>query len=171
MTDKISLKSALAVLENGQSDELQTPSSITAVTVTDQDNLEEGEISEEDVSSTASTPPRIAGQLLNISNGTSLSSDSVQSSRLSSPSITACGSTATSTTPQHSDTGPMTLQDLDHTKNLVLDLLGWGVSPEYLVEAGVSAGVIYRVFTDLNLRLPTNLVLPPTRPLPPSGIR
>ncbi|KAG1770286.1 hypothetical protein EV702DRAFT_1202470 [Suillus placidus] len=170
MTDEISLKPALAVLENGQSDELQTPSSMTAVT--DQDNLEEGEISEEDVSSTASTSPRIAGQLLNISSGTiGLSSESVQSSRLSSPSITACGSTATSTTPQYSDMGPMTCQDLDHTKNLVLDLLGWGVSPEYLVEAGVSAGVIYRVFTDLNLRLPTNLVLPPTRPLPPSGIR
>ncbi|KAG2046559.1 hypothetical protein BDR06DRAFT_964969 [Suillus hirtellus] len=170
MTDKISLKPALAVLENGQSDELQTPSSITAVT--DQDNLEEGEISEEDTSSTASTSPRIAGQLLNISSGTSHSSDSAQSSRLPSPSITACGLTATSTTPQRPDMGPMTRQDLDHTKNLVLDLLGWGVSPEYLVEAGVSAGVIYRVFTDLNLRLPTNLVLPPTQPLPPpSGIR
>ncbi|KAG2134668.1 hypothetical protein BD769DRAFT_461870 [Suillus cothurnatus] len=170
MTDKISMKPALAVLEDGQPDELQTPSSMTAVTVTDQDNLEEGEISEEDVSSSASTPPRIAGQLLNISSGTSLSSESVQSSRLSSPSIAACGSTATSTAPHHSDMGPMTRQDLDHTKNLILDLLGWGVSPEYLVEAGVSAGVIYRVFTDLNIRLPTNLVLPPTRPLLPSGV-
>ncbi|KAG1730048.1 hypothetical protein EDB19DRAFT_2027553 [Suillus lakei] len=169
MTDKISLKPALAVLENGSSNELQTPSSMTAVT--DQENLEEGEISEEDVSSTASTPLRIAGQLLKISSGTSLPSESAQSSRLSSLSITACGSTATSTPPQHSDVEPMTRQDLDHTKNLVLDLLGWGVSPEYLVEAGVSAGVLYRVFTDLNLRLPTNLVLPPTRSLPPSGIR
>ncbi|KAG2141372.1 uncharacterized protein EDB93DRAFT_629500 [Suillus bovinus] len=164
MTDKISLKPALAVLENGQSDELQTPSSITAVT--DPDNLEEGEISEEDASSTASTPPEIAGQLLNISSGTSLPSESVQSSRLPSPSIIAATST-----PQDSGMGPMTRQDLDHTKNLVLDLLGWGVSPEYLVEAGVSAGVIYRVFTDLNLRLPTNLVLPPTQPLSPSGVR
>ncbi|KAG1853073.1 hypothetical protein F4604DRAFT_2044509 [Suillus subluteus] len=55
-------------------------------------------------------------------------------SHLSSPSITACGSTATSTAPSHSDTVPMTLQDLDHIKNLVLDILGWGVSPEYLVD-------------------------------------
>ncbi|KAG1850853.1 hypothetical protein DFJ58DRAFT_729144 [Suillus subalutaceus] len=73
--------------------------------------------------------------------------------------------------PPHSDTVPMTRQDMDHTKNLVLDLLGWGVSPEYLVKAGVSAGVLYRVFTDINFHLPTNLVLPPTRPLTPSGIR
>ncbi|KAG1766297.1 hypothetical protein EDD22DRAFT_968242 [Suillus occidentalis] len=35
----------------------------------------------------------------------------------------------------------LTRQDLDHTKNLVLDFLGWGVSSEYLVEAGSSAGV------------------------------
>lgn len=104
MTDKISLKPALAVLENGQSDELQTPSSITAVT--DQDNLEEGEISEEDTSSTASTSPRITGQLLNISSGTSHSSDSAQSSRLPSPSNTACGLTATSSTPQRPDMEP-----------------------------------------------------------------
>jgi hypothetical protein len=65
----------------------------------------------------------------------------------------------------------VTRQGPDHTKNLVLDLLGWGVSPEYLVKAGVSAGVSYRVFTDPNFRLPTNLVLPSTRPLTPSGIR
>ncbi|KAG2123269.1 hypothetical protein DEU56DRAFT_830035 [Suillus clintonianus] len=170
MTDKISLKPALAVLENGPTNELQTPSSITAVT--DQDYLEEGEITEEDGSSTASTPPRIAGQLLKTSSSTNLPSESAQSSRLSSPSITACGSIVASTAPQYSDAGPsMTREDLDHTKNLVLDLLGWGVSPEYLVEAGVSSGVLYRVFSDLNLRLPTNLVLPPTQTFPPSGIR
>ncbi|KAG1851409.1 hypothetical protein F4604DRAFT_1934097 [Suillus subluteus] len=28
----------------------------------------------------------------------------------------------------------VTLEDLDHIKNLVLDILGWGVSPEYLVD-------------------------------------
>jgi hypothetical protein len=36
----------------------------------------------------------------------------------------------------------VTRQDLDHTKNLVLDLLGWGVSPEYLVEAGIGGCII-----------------------------
>ncbi|KAF8199454.1 hypothetical protein BJ912DRAFT_949088 [Pholiota molesta] len=48
---------------------------------------------------------------------------------------------------------------LDHAKTLVLDLLGWGVDPEYLIESGVSAEVVFRVFTDLNLRLPKNLVI------------
>ncbi|KAF9460395.1 hypothetical protein BDZ94DRAFT_1266133 [Collybia nuda] len=48
-------------------------------------------------------------------------------------------------------------EELDHAKSLVLDLLGWGVEPEYLVDCGVSAPVLYRIFTDLHLRLPTNL--------------
>jgi hypothetical protein len=50
-------------------------------------------------------------------------------------------------------------EELDHAKTLVLDLLGWGVDPEYLIESGVSAEVVFRVFTDLNLRLPKNLVI------------
>ncbi|KAF9484039.1 hypothetical protein BDN70DRAFT_989839 [Pholiota conissans] len=48
-------------------------------------------------------------------------------------------------------------EELDLAKDLVLDLLGWGVEPEYLIDSGVSAAVIFRVFTDLNLRLPKNL--------------
>ncbi|KAF8810258.1 hypothetical protein BYT27DRAFT_7240806 [Phlegmacium glaucopus] len=54
---------------------------------------------------------------------------------------------------------PLTEDQIDHAKNLVLDLLGWGVDPEYLVTSGVHPELIYRIFTDLNLRLPTNLVL------------
>ncbi|TFK60548.1 hypothetical protein BDN72DRAFT_883549 [Pluteus cervinus] len=53
----------------------------------------------------------------------------------------------------------LTSSELHEAKLLILELLSWGVPPEYLVaETGVSAGTIYRVFTDLNLRLPTNLV-------------
>jgi hypothetical protein len=48
---------------------------------------------------------------------------------------------------------------IDGAKGLVLDLLGWGVDPEHLVTAGVRPKLFYRIFTDLNLRLPTNLVL------------
>ncbi|KAG2006971.1 hypothetical protein CC2G_014707 [Coprinopsis cinerea AmutBmut pab1-1] len=55
----------------------------------------------------------------------------------------------------------LSIDDLDRAKSLVLDLLGWGVEPEYLVNCGVSAQLIYRVFTDLNLRLPVNLRVPP----------
>ena len=53
----------------------------------------------------------------------------------------------------------MTEGQIDGAKGLVLDLLGWGVDPEHLVTAGVRPKLFYRIFTDLNLRLPTNLVL------------
>jgi hypothetical protein len=48
-------------------------------------------------------------------------------------------------------------EQLDLAKSIVLDLLGWGVPPDYLVEFGVSPGTIFKIFTDLRLRLPTNL--------------
>jgi len=56
--------------------------------------------------------------------------------------------------------------ELEHAKDLVLDLLGWGVSPEYLLQAGLSSGTMYRIFTDLRLRLPDNFPLPPPPGLP-----
>lgn len=42
-------------------------------------------------------------------------------------------------------------------KDHILDLLGWGVSPEYLVDCGPSRHVVFYVFTELNLRMPANL--------------
>lgn len=60
--------------------------------------------------------------------------------------------------PTWTDSGYLvTPQELQEAKNLVLDLLGWGVSPEYFIVAGISPEAIYRIFTDLNLRLPSNL--------------
>jgi hypothetical protein len=44
-------------------------------------------------------------------------------------------------------------------KDVILDLLGWGVLPEYLVDCGLSREIVYYVFSELNLRLPTNLDL------------
>ncbi|KNZ76727.1 hypothetical protein J132_08799 [Termitomyces sp. J132] len=53
---------------------------------------------------------------------------------------------------------PVVNQDqYDKAKDIVLDLLGWGVDPEYLVDCGVTREVVYYVFTELNLRLPQNL--------------
>ena len=40
---------------------------------------------------------------------------------------------------------------------LVLDLLGWGVSPEYLLQRGISHALLYTVFTDLRLQLPDKI--------------
>lgn len=51
----------------------------------------------------------------------------------------------------------MTQDQYNTTKDIVLDLLGWGVPPEYLLECGLSRHVIFYVFSELNLRLPSNL--------------
>lgn len=58
----------------------------------------------------------------------------------------------------------------DTAKDIVLDLLGWGVQPEYLVDCGLTREIVYYVFTELNLRLPQNLditgILPYTPDIP-----
>ncbi|KAF8895336.1 hypothetical protein BD779DRAFT_719071 [Infundibulicybe gibba] len=51
----------------------------------------------------------------------------------------------------------MTQEQYDTAKDLVLDLLGWGVPPEYLVDCGLSREIVFYVFYELNLRLPRNL--------------
>ncbi|KAH9933226.1 uncharacterized protein BXZ73DRAFT_101185 [Epithele typhae] len=51
----------------------------------------------------------------------------------------------------------LTQPQYDTAKDIVLDLLGWGVPPEYLVNCGLSREIIYYVFVELNLRLPNNL--------------
>lgn len=45
----------------------------------------------------------------------------------------------------------------DAAKDIVLDLLGWAVPPDYLLDCGVSREIIFYVFSELNLRLPDNL--------------
>ncbi|KAH7885308.1 hypothetical protein F5I97DRAFT_1884402 [Phlebopus sp. FC_14] len=51
----------------------------------------------------------------------------------------------------------MTQEQYNIAKDIVLDLLGWGVPPEYLVDCGLSRHVVFYVFMELNLRLPNNL--------------
>ncbi|KAJ7288239.1 hypothetical protein C8J57DRAFT_1494554 [Mycena rebaudengoi] len=73
----------------------------------------------------------------------------------------------------------MNQDQYDTAKDIVLDLLGWGVPPDYLVDCNLSREIVYYVFSELNLRLPQNLdttgLIPYTpahvallsRPLPP----
>ncbi|PPQ96475.1 hypothetical protein CVT26_010469 [Gymnopilus dilepis] len=49
---------------------------------------------------------------------------------------------------------PFTPEELQEAKHIVLDLLGWGVPSEYFLTVGISPAALYRIFTDLNLRLP-----------------
>ncbi|KAG8740773.1 hypothetical protein FRC12_015879, partial [Ceratobasidium sp. 428] len=51
----------------------------------------------------------------------------------------------------------MTARDLDEAKRLILDLLGLGVTPEYLVDCGISAQCLAICFYEMNLRFPLNL--------------
>jgi hypothetical protein len=48
----------------------------------------------------------------------------------------------------------VTQAEYDTIKNIILDLLGWAVPVEDLVQSGLSREVIYYVFNELNLQLP-----------------
>jgi hypothetical protein len=61
----------------------------------------------------------------------------------------------------------VTQRKYDATKEVILDILGYGVPPEYLIECGISKEIIYYVFTELNLRLPSNLDTAGIPPYPP----
>ncbi|KZP33405.1 hypothetical protein FIBSPDRAFT_306125 [Athelia psychrophila] len=66
----------------------------------------------------------------------------------------------------------MDQNEYDRSKDIILDLLGWGVEPEYLAGTGLSREVIFYVFTELRLRLPQNLDitgLTPYYPAPPNS--
>ncbi|EIW59093.1 uncharacterized protein TRAVEDRAFT_46404 [Trametes versicolor FP-101664 SS1] len=65
----------------------------------------------------------------------------------------------------------MTQAQYEAAKDIVLDLLGWGVPPEYLVSCGLSREIVFYVFVELNLRLPSNLDTTglPIVPVPPSA--
>ncbi|KDR82920.1 hypothetical protein GALMADRAFT_858991 [Galerina marginata CBS 339.88] len=45
-------------------------------------------------------------------------------------------------------------EEYDTIKDIILDLLGWAVPFEYLVECGLSKEVVYYVFNELDLRIP-----------------
>lgn len=55
----------------------------------------------------------------------------------------------------------------DTAKDIVLDLLGWGVAPEFLVDCGLSREIVFYVFSELRLRLPDNLDTAGLIPYPP----
>ncbi|CAE6482917.1 unnamed protein product [Rhizoctonia solani] len=74
------------------------------------------------------------------------------------PSTMSAPSSDTTETPKYVRPGlNMTAEDLDEAKHLILDLLGLGVTPEYLVDCGVSPQCLAVCFYELNLRFPLNL--------------
>jgi hypothetical protein len=61
----------------------------------------------------------------------------------------------------------VTQKQYDTAKEVILDILGYGVPPEYLIDCGLSREIIYYVFTELDLRLPNNLDIAGIPPYPP----
>lgn len=51
----------------------------------------------------------------------------------------------------------MTERQLNKCKDDILDLLGYGVEPEYLGQRCTNSLMLYYAFTELHLRLPRNL--------------
>ncbi|KAH7920868.1 hypothetical protein BV22DRAFT_771256 [Leucogyrophana mollusca] len=148
---------------NGTNNDPQEPS-VTSPPAIDPCNLEEGEISEGE-DSTTSSPKALREEVKLKSPIAAVLSRTTSSSAFSN----SCSRNSTPDTPRSPDTESMSPDELDRAKSVVLDLLGWGVSPEYLVESGVSTGALYRIFTDLRLRLPANLALPIPPSVPPSS--
>jgi hypothetical protein len=64
----------------------------------------------------------------------------------------------------------VTQTEYEAAKDIVLDLLGWGVEPEYLVDLGLSREVVFFAFNELNLRLPSNLNVVGLTPFPPEEV-
>ncbi|KAK7469312.1 hypothetical protein VKT23_003795 [Stygiomarasmius scandens] len=65
----------------------------------------------------------------------------------------------------------MNQEQYDTAKDIVLDLLGWAVPPEYLVDCGLSREIVFYVFSELNLRLPDNLDITGLVPYNPTTAR
>ncbi|KAJ7025331.1 hypothetical protein C8F04DRAFT_1128550 [Mycena alexandri] len=64
----------------------------------------------------------------------------------------------------------MNQDQYDTAKDIVLDLLGWGVPPDYLVDCNLSREIVFYVFTELNLRLPHNLDVTGLIPYTPAHV-
>ncbi|KIY46728.1 hypothetical protein FISHEDRAFT_75338 [Fistulina hepatica ATCC 64428] len=60
----------------------------------------------------------------------------------------------------------MNQSQYDTAKDIILDLLGWGVQPEDILGLGVSREIIFYVFSELRLRLPANLDTTGLAPFP-----
>ena len=54
-------------------------------------------------------------------------------------------------------------------KDIVLDILGWGVPPEFFLLCGLSREIVYYIFYELNLRLPANLDVTGLSPFNPAS--
>ncbi|KAJ7175950.1 hypothetical protein C8R46DRAFT_1080160 [Mycena filopes] len=130
-------------------------------------NREEGEISdsEEALSKPASSkPPRDTPTVVKVESPTHDFLD-----RIRAPPPLSLGEQLIDA--DHVRPGLLMNQDqYDTAKDIVLDLLGWGVPPDYLVDCNLSREIVFYVFTELNLRLPHNLDVAGLIPYTPAHV-
>jgi hypothetical protein len=46
----------------------------------------------------------------------------------------------------------VTAEEFIEAKSTILDLLGWGVPPEYFINCGLTREAIFYAFTEMNLK-------------------
>ncbi|KAH6911412.1 hypothetical protein BKA70DRAFT_855389 [Coprinopsis sp. MPI-PUGE-AT-0042] len=66
---------------------------------------------------------------------------------------------------------PLNQSDYDKAKDVILEILGWGVPPEYLVDCGITREMVFYAFSEFNLRRPANLDTTGLIPYTPETIR
>jgi hypothetical protein len=115
------------------------PEAMPASGATPDDSLEDGEITEDETVVPTSPPPSPTAP------------KPKQSTSLPNPSPPFQMFTSLLNT--------VTPHELTLAKDLVLDLLGWGVTPEYLLDVGVSGQALHRIFSDLRLRMPRTMCI------------
>ncbi|KAJ7505234.1 hypothetical protein B0H11DRAFT_1977627 [Mycena galericulata] len=136
---------------------------------------EEGEISDsEDASSKLASKPALPVDtpiVVKVESPTHNLLDRIRDPPHPGPSLTPVSLGEHFIDPDHVRPGLSMNQDqYDTAKDIVLDLLGWGVSPDYLVDCNLSREIVYYVFSELNLRLPHNLDITGLIPYTPAHV-
>ncbi|KAF8158907.1 hypothetical protein K438DRAFT_1860605 [Mycena galopus ATCC 62051] len=134
---------------------------------------EEGEISdsEEAASKTVTKTPLDTPTVVKVESPTHNVLDRIRDPLHPGPSITPVPLREFMIDADHVRPGLSMNQDqYDTAKDIVLDLLGWGVPPDYLVDCNLSREIVYYVFSELNLRLPHNLDITDLIPYTPAHV-
>ncbi|KAJ6477342.1 hypothetical protein C8R47DRAFT_1219894 [Mycena vitilis] len=134
---------------------------------------EEGEISdsEEASSKPVSKPALDRPTVVKVESPTHNVLDRIRDSHLGPPLTPLSLREQIVIDPEHVRPGlSMTQDQYDTAKDIILDLLGWGVPPDYLVDCNLSREIVYYVFSELNLRLPHNLDITGLIPYTPAHV-
>ncbi|KAJ7134715.1 hypothetical protein C8R44DRAFT_870318 [Mycena epipterygia] len=153
-------------LDYGQEDTGSSPTDVAIPLKTSHPDLEDGQMREEgEISDSEDAPSKSASKttldtptVVKVESPTHNLLDRIRDPPHSGPSLTPFSLGEHFIDADHVRPGLSMNQDqYDTAKDIILDLLGWGVPPDYLVDCNLSREIVYYVFSELNLRLPHNL--------------